>query len=102
MPLSEHQRRSRRQEKRTAAELGGRTTPGSGNTPLHGNDVITDRLSIECKTTSAASYRLTLDTLQAAAVHAVLDGREMVLQLEIQGHRYAVLDWDLLLDLVGR
>jgi hypothetical protein len=101
MALSEHQRRSRRQERRTAEETGGRTTPGSGNTFVRGNDVFTRRWSIECKTTAAKGYRLTLDSLQAAERNALLDGREMVFQIEIQGHRYAVVNWDYLIELAG-
>lgn len=101
MALSEHQKRSRRQERRTAEETGGRTTPGSGNTFVRGNDVFTRNWSIECKTTVAKGYRLTIDTLLAAEKNAVLDGREMVLQIEIQGHRYGLVNWDYLIELAG-
>lgn len=101
MALSEHQRRSRAQERRTAQETGGRTTPGSGNTFVRGNDVVTHRWSIECKTTVAKGYRLTLDALQGAERHALLDGREMVFQIEIQGHRYGLVNWDYLIELAG-
>lgn len=100
MALNEHQRRSRRQERDTAAEFGGRRNPGSGNTPLHGNDVRTDLLSIECKTTTAKGYRLTLDELQAAERHALLDGREMAFIIDIKGHEYAVVTKDFLLELL--
>jgi hypothetical protein len=102
MPLTEHQRRSRRQEKQTADDLGGRVTPGSGNTVLHGNDVFNKTLSVECKTTLAKGYRLTLDTLRGAEIKAAQDGREMVMQIEIQGHRYAVTTWDFFLELQER
>lgn len=102
VPLNEHQKRSRRQERDTAADLGGRTTPGSGNTVLHGNDVFTKTLSVECKTTLAKGYRLTLDTLRGAEKKAALDGREMAMQIEIQGHRYAVVNWDYFLELQER
>lgn len=101
MARTEHQRRALRQERRTAAETEGRTTPGSGNTFVRGNDVITRDWSIECKTTAAKGYRLTLDALLAAERHALLDGREMVFQIEIQGRRYGLVNWDYLIELKG-
>lgn len=99
--MNPHQKRARNQERDVAAQLGGRTTAGSGNTLAHGNDVITKRLSVECKTTSAGSYRLSLDTLQAAERNALLDGREMVLLVEIHGRTYAVVSRDFLYELLG-
>jgi hypothetical protein len=101
MALSEHQRRSRRQERRTAAETGGKTTPGSGNTFVRGNDVVTGGWSIECKTTVAKGYRITLDALLAAERNALMDSREMVFQIEIQGRRYGLVTWDYLIELAG-
>lgn len=101
MALTEHQKRARRQERTVADEIGGRTTPGSGNTFIRGNDVVNKALSIECKTTTADSYRLSLRVLKAAERHALLDGREMVLQLDIQERRYAVVDWAFFLQVMG-
>lgn len=102
MALSEHQKRARRQELRTAAEFGGKRNAGSGNTIAHGNDVRTDRLSIETKTTSHASYRLSLPVLLAVERHALLDGREMVMIIDIQGREFAVITNDFFKQLIAQ
>lgn len=101
MALSEHQRRARRQEERTETDFAGKRNPGSGNTIAHGNDVRTDRLSIENKSTAADSYRLSLRVLHTVRHHALLDGREPVLLVEIQGEEYAVLEKAFLIELLG-
>jgi len=49
---------------------------------------------VECKTTEKASYRLSLDTLKTAELDAIMAGKLGVLQLEMQGRKYAVLSWD--------
>lgn len=50
----------KKQERRLAKELGGRTTPGSGATPLPGNkgDVQSPEFLVEAKCTSKESYRV--------------------------------------------
>lgn len=101
MALSEHQKRSRAQEKLTAAQLAGRTTPGSGNTPVHGNDVLGQHWSVENKTTVHDSYRLSLRVWREVVRNALLDGREPVLQIDIQGVRLAVVDWNHLIEMAG-
>ena len=88
------QRRSRRQERDRARELGGAVTPGSGNGWVRKNDVLTPRHSIECKTTAASSYRLTAADLKIAQRNALLAGREMAFLIDIAGSEYAVVTID--------
>lgn len=70
------------QEQRVAALFGGLVNSGSGNTTGHKNDVRTREFSIECKFTKAKGFRITLDMLQQAWKHALLDGRDMLFDLE--------------------
>ena len=92
---TERLRRSRKQEHDLAAKLsGGSRVPGSGNQWHSKGDVKSDSLLVECKTTEKASYRLSLDTLKTAELEAIMAGKLGVLQIEIQGRRYAVLNWD--------
>jgi len=99
--LNPHLRRSRRQEARGATEFGGVRNTGSGNLYTHGNDVRTEKLSIEYKTTLADHYRLTLDELRTAERHAVMDGREMAFIVELRSFEYAVLTKDFFIELKG-
>jgi hypothetical protein len=91
---TEGQRRSKRQEKRLAADVGGRRTAGSGNGWAVKNDVRNDRWSIEAKTTERRSYSLRLDALKQAEKHALLDGREMAFCVEIAGESFVVVTYD--------
>lgn len=91
-----HQRRSRRQEDGVAADTGGRRVAGSGSLPSLKGDVRCPDLLIECKTTSASSYSLTLKVLRKIEKEAEHANKEPILQVDIQGRRYVVLryeDW---------
>lgn len=95
------QRRSRAQERDGAREFGGARTPGSGSGWLRKNDVLTPGLSIEYKTTAKASYTLRLEDLRTAERNANADFRDMVFIVSIQGHEYALVTKDHLLELLG-
>lgn len=84
-------RASRAQEKSLAKSIGGRTTPGSGNGWAVKNDVRNARWSIECKTTTRASFTLTAKALALAERNALLDGRDMAFAVEIQGRSWVVV-----------
>lgn len=77
-----------------AADVGGRTTPGSGATWSAKGDVTDADWMIECKTTDHKSYPLTNAVMTKVRLEATLEGKRAVLQVEIQGKRYAVLPWD--------
>ena len=94
------QRKSRLQERRAAADLGGSVQPGSGAMEFAKGDVrVAGEIRAECKTTSKKTYILKLAELQKIQQEALM-GRleESVLQVEFQGqvgqnHRYAVIPW---------
>lgn len=97
---------SQKQERRGAKVFGGKVNAGSGNTDGHKNDVRTEDLSIEFKTTGQKSYSLRLDALRNAEKEALLDGRSALFGLDFrtQSHvfRYVILpEWDYL-DLLER
>jgi hypothetical protein len=92
------QRKSRRQEKRAAADLGGRVQPASGAMSHAKGDVRTvGSVLAECKTTSKKSYNLKLAEWQK--VQSEARGGEMpVMQVEFQGQfgmhtKLAVISW---------
>ncbi|MFE5853235.1 hypothetical protein ACFQ61_08435 [Streptomyces sp. NPDC056500] len=82
---------SRKQEKKLAKEIGGTTTPGSGNGWAVKNDVRNSVWSIECKTTNAARFTLAHRDLVQAEQHALLDLREMAFAIEMQGRTWVVI-----------
>ena len=73
MTRSIEQKRSRRQEQKTAKEINGRTTPASGSRWHQKADVRSDKFLIECKTTTKDSYRLTAKTWEKIANEALRD-----------------------------
>lgn len=90
---------SRKQEERYAKDYGGRRAPGSGNGTWVKNDVRTDDVSWELKTTSKSQYILKHDDLIKAEKHALIDGREMRFGIEMCGRDWVVMskeDYDVL------
>ncbi|WP_188187584.1 hypothetical protein [Nonomuraea sp. SYSU D8015] len=99
--MSKIHRASQNQEKRTAKQWEGTRNSGSGNGWVRKNDVRSARFSIECKTTSAASYRLTDKELREAEKIALMDGRTMVFQIEMCGRKWDVIADEDLREMVG-
>ena len=96
-----NQRRSQRQEKAMAQDVGGRTQPGSGSQDFAKGDVRkVGEFRGECKTTVAASTTLHLKDLLKIQNEALMGGLEdWALQLEFIGQggrsrKYAVIDWE--------
>lgn len=98
--LARRRRTSRRGERATAREVGGRTTANSGAT--HGDgDVITPDWMIEEKQTSARSYRLSVNVLQDAMGKAQKLKRDWLIRLRMPDKfDLAVLDWRVLRGIV--
>ena len=61
---------SKRQEKKTANDIGGRVTPASGAGKWQKGDVRAVDIRVECKTTEKASYNLKRETLVKIEVEA--------------------------------
>jgi hypothetical protein len=78
--------RSRRQERRHAAERGGKVQPGSGSSWRAKGDVRLVETLDELKYTDAASFRLTVATWNKIERAAHQSGREPRLIIEFSGH----------------
>ncbi len=93
-------RQSVLQERRVAEELGGKVQPGSGAPQFYKGDVrVAEDIRVECKTTGAKAYRLTVAELQKIQMEALTGGEETwAMQIQFQGQftnkKYAVIDWD--------
>lgn len=91
--MTDHLQRSRKQEKRGAKVYGGTLNAGSGN-GARKNDVRSDDLSIEFKTTAAKSYSLKLAELLLASRQALIEGRDALFAIDFAAgkltHRYVV------------
>lgn len=84
---------SQRQEKRIAARVAGRRTPGSGN-GIRKNDVRTDDTSFEMKYTGKKQYTLKAVDLEQGEKHAIMDGREFVFGIEMNGRNWVIVSED--------
>lgn len=91
---TDSQKRSKKQEKRAAKRVGGRTQPGSGSGPEKGDVRDPGHTSIECKLTRAKSYSLKLADLEKLERESH-SGEKPALEIEFQGvyphKRYVVL-----------
>ena len=74
--------RSRKQEEAVATKYGGRRVPGSGSGDMKGDDRIDDIARIECKTTQAKSYRVTLEDLAKIESAAISAGEVPIMEIE--------------------
>jgi hypothetical protein len=99
-------RRSRKlslkQEKRTAAAYRGSRQPMSGAGWLRKNDVRSESLLIENKTTgNGKSYSIKSTDLVELTERAIIDDRLPVLQFDLGGRRYVVLNEDDFLEMIS-
>jgi len=102
--MNDDLKRSQRQERDWAKDLGGRTTPGSGNTWARKNDVRSPRWSVELKTTAKKQFTLRASELQEAERHALMDGREFAFGIEMAGRTWVVMeqnDWHRMREAAG-
>lgn len=76
--------RSRKQERSTAKRVGGNVTKASGAGDFEKGDVRVKRVSrIECKTTKAKSFSVTLDMIEKIEAAALQAGEVPVMEIEI-------------------
>jgi hypothetical protein len=95
---------SDKQEKRTAKTYGGTLNAMSGAGWVRKADVRTPDFMIENKTRmdpNAKSYSVKAVDLRDLTKRARLEGRTPLLQFDLSGHRYVVLNEDDLLELLG-
>ena len=98
-------RRSTKQEKKVAKEVGGRVTAASGALWGQKADVRNDQFLVECKTTLRPLYALNYSTWEKIRHEALRDGfREPVMCIDLEDgkHRLAVLDYNLQMDYIQR
>jgi hypothetical protein len=100
------QKRSRKQEKRVAKELGGQVQPGSGSSWRAKSDVrALGKVRVECKYTGASFYALKAIDISKIQEEALLGGLEQwAMQIEFimsagHSHKVAVVSRAALLDL---
>ena len=86
---------SRKQEDRSAKIYKGSRNAGSGSGWLRKNDVRSHKFLIENKlTNNAKSYSVKLQELNELTQRAVLEDRTAVLQFDIGGKHFVVLNED--------
>lgn len=96
MSRTEDQRRSDKQEKRTAERYRGSVTPGSGRGWKFKGDVHTEHFMIENKTRrpDGKSYTVNAVDLRDLTKRAIMAGRTGLLQFDLGGHSYVILRED--------
>jgi hypothetical protein len=93
---------SKKQENRSANVYRGSRNAGSGSGWLRKNDVRAEHLLIENKlTTNAKSYTIKHKDLTELTQRAILDDRLPVLQFDLGGKHYIILNEDDFLTLLG-
>lgn len=92
MNRKDNLKRSRKQEDDLASTYRGSRNMMSGAGWVRKADVRSDDMLIEAKTTAAKSYSLKLSELRELRKQAIMDDRMPVFIVDIQGHRYVVLD----------
>lgn len=94
-------RKSKRQERRTADTYRGSRNAGSGSGWLRKNDVRTTEFLFENKlTTNTKSISLKEVDLRELTERAIVEDRMPVLQFDLAGRRYVVLNEDDFLELI--
>lgn len=93
---------SRKQEDRTAKTYRGSRQPGSGAGWARKNDVRSDSFLIENKLTqNTKSYSVKVTDLKELTTRAILEDRIPVLQFDLGGKRYVILNEDDFVELIG-
>ena len=93
-------KRSLKQERKVASELGGYRRAGSGNQAGYPGDVVLSRVLVECKTTEKDSFRVTSGVLEKIKQEAVTVGKDYALVLEFAGKSVVVIDFEFFKELL--
>ena len=95
-------KKSRKQEKRTADTYNGSRNAGSGNGWMRKNDVRSREFLFENKlTTNTKSITLKDVDLRELSERAILEDRTPVLQFDLAGRRYIILNEDDFMEMTG-
>jgi hypothetical protein len=79
----------------------GRLTPGSGNKWYAKSDVRTSTFVISCKQTDNDSFSITRGDFREIQKIAFQDGKDMALAIDMNGIRFAVVEWNMFANLVN-
>lgn len=91
MLRTNHQKRSRLQERRAAEQYGGSVSPGSGNGWIRKADVRTPDYLIECKTTLKNSYSIKRDDWVKLQNQGLMDDRIPLMEIDLNGFGLVVM-----------
>jgi hypothetical protein len=96
MLRTDHHRRSKLQEKKAAAKIGGQVSAGSGNGWIRKADVRTKEELVECKTTTKDSWSLKAEDFLVLRKYAIIDDRQPLMEIEFanRGLTLIVIDKD--------
>lgn len=95
-------KRSKKQEKKTADLYRGSRNPGSGSGWLRKNDVRSLSILFENKfTTNAKTITIKEVDLRELRERAIIEDRLPVLQFDLAGRRYIILNEDDFLTMIG-
>ena len=81
-------KRSQQNERRAAAEIGGRVQPASGAIVGMKGDVKSDTFLLEDKMTDKASFSITLPLLEKAEKEALISRRKALFRTTLQGKTF--------------
>ncbi len=84
---------SRAQERAVAKDVKGKRQVASGAKYDKPGDVIAPVHLIECKMTEHASFPIKLDEFKKAKLEAIMMKKRVVMAINIQGEKLAVLPW---------
>jgi hypothetical protein len=103
--MSDHKeimKASRKQEARTANTYRGSRNAGSGSGWMRKNDVRSHDFLFENKLTqNAKSYSVKYTDLRDLTTRAIMEDRTPVLQFDIGGKRYVILNEDDFLEMIS-
>lgn len=83
-----------RWESKVASDLNTHPVVGSGNTDFQKGDVVDSHWFIDCKYTDKESYSVKNSLREKYEEKAALEGRDFVMALNLNGKKYAVVDYD--------
>ena len=86
--------KSRKQEKRLALDIGGKTVSGSGSKWTAKGDAKSVKFLVEAKETEKESYSLKKQIFEKIYMEALKEGREPVMQIRIQNVKVAIISWE--------
>ena len=96
------QKLSDRQEKDAADFYNGTVQPGSGSGWLHRQDVKSKQFLVECKRSGKKSITIKATDWEQLRKEAILSDHDPIMDIELDGRKYAMLPRDDLRDLLGR